>query len=201
MKLDCLLFQVDLAHSLCVEKIFQISPQWRIAWQGKQNSRRGLGMALLLQTHTKTRQIFMPLSPIHPTQTFPIMLLIKSSLLRYFLLFWVPRIGSFHPGLILFGPFAWKQRRLAHSLPGLFKDPEVCKQERFPLRQRALPWSKDGSWIRISPRSSAISTFHIRCFLGGHVASHPWQRCQACCQKSKGHTELTGRISCSCSVC
>ena len=57
--------------------------------------------------HVHIPHILIPLSPTLPAQTFPITLLIKNSFLCcYFLPFWVPMIFSFHPGLILFGPFA-----------------------------------------------------------------------------------------------
>lgn len=140
--------------------------------------------------------VLIPLSPYAPctnlssytfNQEFFLVLLLPA--LR------VPMICSFHPGLILFGPFLNTKDPGPQSLPGLFKAPEVRKQERFPLRRRAPPWSKDSSYIRISPKFASIGTFQIRCSLGGHIASHPWHKCQVSCQKSKGHTELAGRIN------
>lgn len=60
-----------------------------------------------------------------------------------------------------------KAKEAGPQLARAFKAAAVCKQERFPLRRRASPWSKDGPWIRTSPKFSAISTLRSDVLLKG----------------------------------
>ena len=64
-------------------------------------------------------------------------------------------------------PLCIKAKEAGPQLARAFKAAVVCKQERFPLRRRALPWSKDGPWRRTSPKFSAISTLRSDGLLKG----------------------------------
>ena len=64
-------------------------------------------------------------------------------------------------------PLCIKAKEAGPQLARAFKAAAVCKQERFPLRRRALPWSKDGPWRRTSPKFSAISTLRSDGLLKG----------------------------------
>lgn len=105
-------------------------------------------------------------------QEFPLMLLLPALLSSYDIQF--PSWS--HP----VWPLCVKAKEPGPQPARAFKAPAVCKQERFPLRRRAPPWSKDGPWIRTSPQFSAISTLRSDVLLEGTLlairgrgAGHP----------------------------